>query len=86
MNIWVLSQLEGSPGTRSFLAAAIRRGHTAERLHPLELDIGIESGGKLTIAHRGAPCALPDVCFTRMGASSPAEGLNMLVHLGACRA
>jgi ribosomal protein S6--L-glutamate ligase len=83
VNIWVLSQLESSPGTQRFLDAARRAGHTAERLHPLDLDWSVDSSGDLGTWHRGEARSLPDLVFTRMGATSPAAALNALLQLQA---
>ncbi|MDF1798353.1 MAG: RimK family alpha-L-glutamate ligase [Planctomycetota bacterium] len=83
MNVWVLSQLEASPGTQRFLDAAHRAGHEATRLHPLDLELCLGAGGELDVLHGGVELALPDVVFTRMGAASPAAGLNTLLQLAA---
>ncbi len=87
MRIWALSHLEStSPGTRRFLAAARARGHEAELVHPLALDLAIgpvAGGARLAVDRAGAPAPLPDLCFTRMGSASPAAGLNALLQMEA---
>jgi ribosomal protein S6--L-glutamate ligase len=81
MRLWVLSQLVGSPGTQRFLDAAIARGHAARLLHPLDPDLALGQRGGLRLA--GEAVELPDLAFTRMGAASPAAGLNLLLQLEA---
>jgi ribosomal protein S6--L-glutamate ligase len=81
LNIWVLSHLESSPGTQRFLDAAHRRGHEAQRVHPLDLELLIDA--QLGLGYRGEPRELPDVAFTRMGATSPPASLNALLQLQA---
>ena len=87
MQIWVLSQLVGSPGTECFLRSAQARGHQVRLLHPLDLGFRLSSTTAevepATILIDGAPAALPDVVFTRMGAASPQAGLHALLQLEA---
>jgi ribosomal protein S6--L-glutamate ligase len=83
MNIWVLSHLQASPGNQRFLDAAHRAGHSAERVHPLDLDLLVSTGSELGIRYRGASKDLPDLAFTRLGATSPPASLNALLQLQA---
>lgn len=84
MHIWVLSQLVGSPGTERFLRAAERAGHNARLLHPLDIGFGLGgSAPERDVLIDGAPVALPEVVFTRMGAASPQAGLHVLLQLAA---
>jgi len=81
MKLWVLSHLVGSPGTRRVLDAARRAGHEVELIHPL--DLALTTGSDLGVRRVGTDLALPDLVFTRMGASSPPSSLNTLLHLEA---
>ncbi|MFT5199186.1 MAG: ribosomal protein S6--L-glutamate ligase [Planctomycetota bacterium] len=83
MNIWVISQLQASLGNQRFLDAAHRAGHSAELVHPLDLDLLVSTGAGFGIRYRGVSKDLPDLAFTRMGATSPPACLNTLLQLQA---
>ncbi|MFT7542345.1 MAG: ribosomal protein S6--L-glutamate ligase [Gammaproteobacteria bacterium] len=81
MNIWLLSHLEGSPGTALILRAATKAGHRIELIHPMDLGFVMGAQGVLAITRHGNRTELPGVVFTRMGASSPVVGLHVLFQL-----
>jgi len=81
MKLWVLSQLVGSPGTERVLRAAQAAGHDVELVHPLDLGLVLDGAGDVSLTRGGVAAKLPSVVFTRMGASSPAAGLHVLLQL-----
>ena len=80
MKILVLSQLRGSPGTRTFLNAAREAGHDVELRSPLTMKVDV-GGGLPRLA--GEAQARPDVVFTRMGSATPDVGFDVLEQFEA---
>jgi ribosomal protein S6--L-glutamate ligase len=85
VRLWLLSHLHDSPGNRLILAAAERAGHDMTLIRPAELTIQISGRPEQAPVLYGVdgPCQLPDLVFTRMGSSAPADAFETLRQLAA---
>jgi ribosomal protein S6--L-glutamate ligase len=85
VRLWILSHLVDSPGNRLVEEAARRAGHEPRLVHPGRLSIQIPARPgepPVLLTERGA-CGLPDLVFTRMGSSAPADAFDVLRQLEA---
>lgn len=82
MNVWVLSHLKDSIGTRITMELFDRAGHQVEHLDPDSVHLGLDPNAEESLQIFPRPqCAEPDLIYTRLGSSAPARALDVLRHL-----
>lgn len=81
MNVWVVSHLGESDGTRITLELLRLCGADATHVDPRNVAVAL-STGRVEVAHaHGLP--LPDLVYTRVGSSAPTRALDVVRQLEA---
>lgn len=82
MNVWVLSHLKDSVGTRITMQLFEQAGHRVEHVDPDSVHLGLDARADEPLRVFPQPhAAAPDLIYTRLGSSAPARALDVLRHL-----
>lgn len=80
VRLWLLSHLPRTKTNLLVLAAAERAGCELELIDPADLSIELHTSGAVLRRH-GDAVVLPDLVYTRLGASAPEESLLVVRQL-----
>lgn len=83
MNVWVLSHLRESIGTRITTQLFETCGHTVHHVDPDSIHLGLNARAEAPLEILGAELAAPDLIYTRLGSSAPRRAIDVVRHLEA---